>query len=132
VIVEALSDVRRVRRGVPIFGRRRISGVTLHVDALGPTESRRMQDRMNARLMACGCAEGSVFMLGTLIVAISVLVITSPGHRPTWILMHAAAVFPLLIIAGLAGKASGLMMARIRFHYLCDALARRLRAGATR
>jgi hypothetical protein len=126
LIVEALSDVRRVRRGVPIFGRRRISGVTLHVDALDPTETRRMQDRMNARLMACGCAEGAAFMLGTVIVATIVLVITAPGHSPTWILVHAAAAFPLLIIAGLVGKASGLMLARIRFHYLCDALARRL------
>jgi hypothetical protein len=130
MIVEALPDVRRARLGVPLVGRRRISGVTLHVARLDAGEARRLQDRMNARLTACGCAEGAATVVCAAVFAVVLLALAAPDHGLAWIVLRGLAVIPLLAAAAIAGKGVGLLTARIRFHRLCGTLARRLRATA--
>lgn len=130
MIVEALPDVQRARLAVPLVGRRRISGVTLHVARLDTGEARRLQDRMNARLTACGCAEGAATVVCAAVFAVMLLALAAPGHDLVWIALRGLAIIPLLAAAAITGKAVGLLTARIRFHRLCGTLARRLQATA--
>jgi hypothetical protein len=126
MIVEAQSDIRRARHSVPLLGRRRIARVILRFDTLDPSEARRMQDGMNAQLAGCGCAEGGAFVLITAFIAVTALALNVSGHGPVWTLLRGLAILPLLIVAGLAGKAIGLLLARIRFQRLCGLLENRL------
>lgn len=131
VVVRSLADVQGILENARSF--RRTPRTALDLDAVSTREAARVQARINLRAAECGCNAGSVSGAVALLAYASYLLVGvgSPGH---WSFQHLLVGTTVVIGAALAGKAFGIVRARLQLvgelERLRDQLLLATRSGA--
>ena len=99
----------------------RMSSRIRRIRLAGPLEDAGAEQAINRAYFACGCEHGSIAVVAALVFSLSSGVLLGFDGALAWwrILLYLAA-------AALIGKATGLALARVRFHRICGQLQRRM------
>ena len=123
-LLSSINDLRNLSKHVQILPHKQITPL-LGFRQLSREERKEWEDTLALDLVACGCKEGAVFMVITLLGYLTLLVggligVTDLSWR--FIVIGAGAI----LVSGFVGKLVGLVLAQIRLRYHLAVLTRLL------
>lgn len=117
IVLSTRHDVDNLRSSLELFGRLN-RAIEVRFQDAPKAEREQLEFKLNELGQACGCAQGS--LAGVITVILVVGVWAQKGYSVTARSMGVA--FLIIIVASFVGKFVGLMTARIRLHLLLTKL----------
>lgn len=111
IVVRSLADVQRILENARSL--RRTPRTALDLDAVSSRDAARIQTRINLHAADCGCNAGSVTGAVALL-AYAAYILVSVGSPVQWASQHLLVGTTVVIGSALAGKAFGIVHARLQ------------------